>query len=360
VNSKRDGMNYAPVMRDDRKVVEPGSFAFAAVHFDHGHIYGQIAGLAAAGAHLKYVFDEDPRRYAQVLRDHPRARVARSLEEILDDPEVRLVTAAAIPSRRCALGLRVMAAEKDYFTDKCPFTSLGQLEEARAATVATGRKYMVFYSERLANEAAYHAGELIAEGAIGRVLQVLNLAPHNLAASSRPAWFFQKEHFGGILTDIGSHQFEQFLHYTGDVDGTVNFARVENLDHPPYPEFEDFGEASLTLASGASAYCRLDWFNPLGAKVWGDGRTFVLGTKGYLEVRKYRDLGHDLSDLIHLVDEVGEHRVECAGRIGFPFFGDLLLDCLHRTEKAMTQAHAFKAAELSLRAQAMADAGRSR
>lgn len=358
VPNARDGMNYAPDMGRSQRVVEPGAFAFAAAHFDHGHIYGQIAGLASAGARLKWVFDSDPRRYEQTLADHPEARVARSLDEILDDPETRLVTAAAIPSSRCAIGLRVMEAGKDYFTDKAPFTSLEQLERARTAVAATGRKYMVGYSERLSNEAAFHAGELVRGGVIGKVLQVLNLAPHNLAPETRPEWFFRKEHFGGILTDIGSHQVEQFLHYSGDVDGVVNFARAENLRHPAYPEFEDFGEASFTLASGVSCYCRLDWFNPKGSQVWGDGRTFVLGDKGYLEVRKYRDIAIGGSDVIYLVDEEGERRIECAGKVGFPFYGALVLDCLARTENAMTQAHAFKAAELSLLAQSMADAAR--
>ena len=36
---------------------------------------------------------------------------------------------------------------------------------------------------------------------------------------------------------------------------------------------------------------------------------------------------------------------------GYPFFGQLILDCLNRTENAMTQEHAFKAAELCLTAQ---------
>ena len=40
--------------------------------------------------------------------------------------------------------------------------------------------------------------------------------------------------------------------------------------------------------------------------------------------------------------------------MGFRFFGELIVDCLNRTEKAMAQAHAFKAAELCLKAQAAA------
>ncbi len=356
MSNARDGMNYAPDMGTTKPVVGGGEFVFAAGYFDHGHIYGQIDGLASAGGTLKYVLDADPARYASVLAKYPLAKVVRSLDEILDDSEVRLFTAAAVPSSRSGIGIRVMDAGKDYLTDKSPFTTLEQLGEAKAAVQRTGRKYGVCYSERLLSESGYYAGELIRGGAIGRVLQVLNLAPHNLAAASRPAWFFEKARYGGILTDIGSHQFEQFLHYAGALDGTINFARAENFaSGDAYPEFEDFGEASATLDTGASCYCRLDWFNPKGSKIWGDGRSFVLGEKGYIEVRKYRDIVQGGADVVYLVDEAGEHRIECRGKVGFPFFGQFVLDCLERTEKAMTQEHAFKAAELSMQAQAMAD-----
>ncbi len=354
--SSKDGMNYRPAQVPTKPVVGKGDFQFAAAFFDHGHIYAQIDGLAAAGGELVAVFDPDPSRYDAVLASHPEARPVDCYERLLEDPAIQLVTAAAVPSERAEIGIRTMRAGKDYFTDKSPFTTLEQLARVRQVVRETKRKYMVCYSERLLSESAYHAGELIREGAIGTPLQVLNLAPHNLNAASRPEWFFDKARYGGILTDIGSHQFEQFLHYTASRDGTVLSARVDNLGHPEFPGLEDFGEASLVLSSGASAYCRLDWFNPAGSKVWGDGRTFVLGTKGYLEIRKYRDLVHGPGDRIYLVDDKDEHLIECAGRVGFPFFGKFVLDCLNRTENAMTQEHAFAAAELSMKAQAVADA----
>jgi len=345
-------MNYAPESAATEKLVEAGEFVFAASHFDHGHIYGQIGGLAAAGGTLKYIYEPDASRHNDVLEKNPGARAVDNFEQILEDDEVKLVTSAAIPCDRCAVGLRVMDAGKDYLTDKAPFTTLEQLEQARQKVAATGKKYMVCYSERLLNESGYYAGELIQQGVIGDVLSVVNLAPHNLAADTRPDWFFEKARYGGILTDIGSHQFEQFLTYTGAVDGTVNFARVANLGNPEYPELDDFGEASLTMDTGASCYCRLDWWNPGGLRTWGDGRTFVVGTKGSIEIRKYIDVARDTGgDRIFLVDGEKEQEISCSGKVGFPYFGKLILDVLNRTENAMTQAHAFKAAELSMLAQ---------
>jgi predicted dehydrogenase len=316
---KADGMNYAPQGRP-APVVKPGEFGFAAAHLDHGHIYGQCNGLLEAGAELKWVYDPDPRKVATFTEKFPQAKVARSLDELLADQNVKLVTAAAVPCDRGPLGLRVMAAGKDYFTDKTPFTSLNQLDDAKAAVARTGRKYMVYFSERLHVESAMYATDLVASGAIGRVVQVIGLGPHRLGKANRPAWFFEKAKFGGILTDIGSHQFEQFLTYTGATDATVTQAAVGNFANPDKPEFEDFGEASLLGDNGASNYIRVDWFTPNGLSTWGDGRTVILGTKGYVELRKYVDVARDKTgDNVYIVDDTGERHVNVAGQGGFPW-----------------------------------------
>jgi predicted dehydrogenase len=354
MNARYDGMTYAPRGKP-RPVVQPGEFTFAAVHLDHGHIYGQCNGLLEAGARLKWVYDPEAQRVATFQSKYPGVRVARSLDEVLDDPEVNLVAAAAIPSDRGPLGCRVMRAGKDYFTDKTPFTTPAQLAEARAVVAATGRKYLVYYCERLHVESAIAAGDLVHGGAIGRVLQVMCIAPHRLSKASRPAWFFERAHYGGILCDIGSHQIEQFLFYTQSRDATVLSAAVANYGNPDRPEFEDFGEASLVGDGGASGYLRVDWFTPDGLPTWGDGRTIILGTEGTIELRKYIDVARDeRGDHLFIVDAKGMRHLNVAGTVGFPFFGQLVLDCLARTENAMTQAHAFKAAELCLQAQAAA------
>jgi predicted dehydrogenase len=354
MTQKSDGMNYAP-QGQVKPVVKAGEFIFAAAYLEHGHIYGQCNGLLEAGAQLRWVYDADPKKIDAFLGKYPHTRVARSFDEILNDPDVHLVAAAAVPNERAGIGCQVMAAGKDYFTDKTPCTSLEQLESAKRSVLETKRKYMVYFSERLHVESAMHAGDLIHAGAIGRVLQVLGLGPHRLNKLSRPAWFFERARYGGILCDIGSHQFEQFLYFSGATDATITQAAVANFANPDRPEFEDFGEASLLGNNATSNYVRVDWFTPDGLSTWGDGRTVILGTKGYIELRKYVDVARDrLGDNLYLVDEQGERYLNVTGKVGFRFFGELILDCLNRTEKAMTQAHAFKAAELCLHAQAAA------
>jgi predicted dehydrogenase len=351
---KSDGANYAPKGKPNI-VVGPGEFCFAAIGLDHGHINGMCNGLLEAGAEITWVYDPDPAKVKAFCNTFPGVKVARSEQEILDDANIKLVASAAIASDRCALGLRVMDAGKDYFADKPLMTTMAQLDAARAKVKSTGRKYAGYYAERLHVEAAVYAGDLIQQGAIGRVLQVINIAPHRISLATRPAWFFDKENYGGILCDIGSHQIEQFLFYTDAKDAKVLHSKVANYHYPEHPGLEDFGDATLVADNGATQYFRVDWFTPDGLGSWGDGRTFILGTDGYIELRKYLDVARDTEpDHVYLVDHKGEHHVPVHGKIGYPYFGQLILDCLNRTENAMTQAHVFKTMELAIQAEIQA------
>ncbi|MCL2388462.1 MAG: Gfo/Idh/MocA family oxidoreductase, partial [Defluviitaleaceae bacterium] len=250
-----------------------------------------------------------------------------------------------------------MEAGKDYFVDKAPMVTLQQLEKVKEVQERTGQKYAVYYCERLHTEAGVFAEKLIKQGAIGRVIQTIGLGPHRLNASARPSWFFKKEQYGGILCDIGSHQVEQFLFFTGATNAEIASAHVKNYKNPKHPGLEDFGDCNLMGNNGATGYFRVDWLTPDGLSIWGDGRLTILGTDGYMELRTYVDVARDKTgDHIYLVTQDGEYHIPVRGKVGFPYFGQLVLDCIHRTETAMTQVHAFKAAELCIKAQMYADA----
>ncbi|WP_460796586.1 Gfo/Idh/MocA family protein [Microbacterium sp. GXF0217] len=348
-------MNHPYVFdRLPEPVVAPGEFVFAAVGLAHGHVLGMTQGLLDAGATLRWVYDADEGKVAEFVALFPGVRVAASEQEVLDDPEVQLVASADIASERAPLGLRVLEAGKDFFVDKAPLTTFDQLAAVREATARTGRKYAVYYGERVHSEAAILAGQLVDQGAIGTVLQVAAFGPHRVG-TGRPAWFYDPEQYGGVLCDIGSHNFEQMLYYTGAVDGEIVSATVANYAHPETPGLQDFGDAHVVLDNGMTGYVRVDWFTPAGIGVFGDGRTILLGTDGYIEMRKYIDITTDNgAGQVLLVNQQGQFRFDAAGKTGFPFFGQLIRDCLDRTENAMTQAHALKAAELSLQAQSTA------
>lgn len=342
-------MNYAPTGKIINKVVEPGEFNVGITALDHGHIYGMSNGLSEAGATLKYVYDPDEKKVQEYLEQFPDVEVADSLEQILEDETIDLVAAAAIPNLRSELGNRVMKAGKDYFTDKTAFTTLEQLDETKKVVEETGQKFWVYFSERLHVEGAVYAGQLIDEGLIGDVIQVTGFGPHRLDKEKRPDWFFNREEYGGILTDIGSHQIEQFLHYTSNTDAKVLHSKIANYANPDVPEFDDYGDATLVGDNGASFFFKVHWFTPDGLPTWGDGRTFITGTKGSIEVRKYLNLAEEtVGDHVFLVTNDKVEHFKVNGEVGFPFFGEMILDCINRTDHAMTQEHIFKAQELCL------------
>lgn len=263
MTKKQDGMNYAPKGKPN-PVVGAGDFRFAAIGLDHGHIYGMCNGLIEAGAELTAVYDPDPEKVKRFIDTFPQAKAAASEEEIWADPGIRLIAAACIPSERCALGLRAMEHGKHYFADKPAFTTLEQVEQARRKTEETGLKWGIYYGERLHVESAVFAGQLIEEGAIGRVVQVIGTGPHRANPQARPEWFFDPDCYGGILCDIGSHQIEQFLYYAGAKDAKVLHSKVGNYKFKEYPRFEDFGDATLLADNGATFYFRVDWLTPDG------------------------------------------------------------------------------------------------
>jgi predicted dehydrogenase len=346
-----NGSEYIPSSKPG-PVIKKGDFIFAAIGLDHGHVFGMVSALCRIGGICKWVYDPDPEKVAQFIKANPETKPAKSEGEIYDDPEVKLVAAACITSMRADLGLRVMEAGKDYFTDKAPLTTLDQLSRVKAMVKKTGRKYMCYFGERVHSESATFAGYLVQSGAIGRVIQVLGLGPHYLLEEMRPAWFWDINYFGGILCDIGSHQIEQFLFYTGNEDAEVVRSNVANFAHPQYPTFEDYGDAMTIGADGAVHYMRVDWFNPpLAVNVFGGGQ-IILGTKGFIDRRRIFDpaSGKGLGDLF-MANDAGEVGFDITGKVGAPFFNDLALDVLNRTENAMTQEHCFKAAELAVKAQ---------
>ncbi len=329
----------------------------AAIGLDHAHIFGMAQAVASAGAELVAFTPVEGGLTRAFAKAHPRARAVRDRREILEDPGIALVLCAAVNADRAGIGLDVMRHGKDFMTDKPGVTELADLALLRRVQLETGRIWSVCFSERFESRATVRASELCAAGAIGRVMQTVGLGPHRLNSPARPSWFFERARYGGILCDIASHQMDQFLHFTGARDARVVASRVANHAHPQFPGLEDFGEVLLegTLEDrGCSGYVRVDWFTPDGLPTWGDGRLTLLGSEGFIEIRKYVDVGGRAGgDHLFLVDGKETRHVDCS-QVELPYGRLLLDDVAYRTETAMNQQHCFRACELALRAQAEA------
>ena len=332
----------------------PGRIKFSVIGLNHGHINSMTTAVMRGGGDLTLVYAREPQLVAQFTKQFPMAMVARSEQEVLEDPSTQAVLSAAIPDERAPLGIRVMRAGKDYIADKPGLTTLDQLAEVRRVQAETKRIYSIVYSERFENRATVRAGDLVKAGAIGRVVQTIGLGPHRMNIPSRPQWFFDKARYGGILCDIASHQADQFLYFTNSTQAEVVAAQVGNVHYPQYPAFEDFGDM-LVRGSGGTGYIRVDWFTPDGLPTWGDGRLTILGTDGFIEIRKNVDIGGRPGGSHLFLSDQKETRYLDTREQDLPYGRQIVDDIVNRTDTAMTQAHCFLATELVLKAQANAN-----
>ena len=328
---------------------------FAAIGIDHRHIFGMAANLMAEGAEFGGWWTEgEPEPLEGFVKRFPDVPRVDHWQALLDDPSIDLIVISCIPRDRAAHAIAAMAAGKDVMTDKPGCTTMAQLDAIMAMQAKTGRIWSVDFSERFEVPAVTRAAELVAQGAIGLVVQTVGLGPHRLNRATRPDWFFDRAAYGGILTDIASHQIDQFLFFTGAKDAQITLASVANIAHPDDPGLQDFGEIALSAPEGRG-YIRVDWFTPDALPTWGDGRLTILGTEGYIELRKYVDVG-GRPGTDHLVLVNGD-RCEMidASDAGLPYFARIIADIRDRTETAMPQEHAFTVMRLALQAQAMAE-----
>ncbi len=293
----------------------------------------------------------DPLVVEGFRRRFPTLTDVADKDRLLEDRTIALVVTAAIPRERAALAIAAMEHGKDVLSDKPGIINGDDLAAVQRCVEATGRIFHVCFSERLLTPVTTEAIRLVRAGAIGRVVHTAGFGPHRLNRALRPAWFWETATYGGILADIASHQIDQFLVFAGVADAEIAMASVG--ERGTAPGFQDFGEVALR-APGVTGFIRVDWFTPDGLQNWGDGRLFIVGTEGTIELRKYLDIeGRPGTDHLFLSDHHATRHVSCAGRpIGY--FRALAADIAARTETAMAQAHVFTVCRLAIEAQARA------
>ena len=327
---------------------------FAAVGLDHRHIYHHVEDLLAAGAQCAGYCPEtsDPHVLEGFRKRFPDLKPVER-RRLIEDPSIQVICCAAVPRDRAGIAVEAMRHGKDVMVDKPGATTMAELDAVRRAVKETGRIWSICFSERFVVPAMEVVAKLVADGAIGRVVQTVGLGPHRLNRAIRPPWFFDVGAYGGIIADLASHQIDQFLFLTGSKDAEIVSSAVANYAMPDVPTFQDFGE--LTLRSDrASGYVRVDWFTPDGLSTWGDGRLFLLGTGGFIEVRKYIDLaGRSGTDHVFVSERSGTRYIDASSE-PLTYFRKFLADVRDRTATAMPQEHVFTVTRLAIEAQAKA------
>jgi len=339
-----------------------GTVRFAAVGLDHSHAFDQVDGLLGEGCELVGLSSDEPdSAIAQSSRQRwPNAPWVDDSARLLHDPSIDLIVTAAVPDRRASIAIEALTNGKDVVADKPGCLSLQELDQIKKAVDTSGRIWSVTFSERFKVRCVTKAGQLVREGRIGQVVQTLGLGPHRegdrahlAGGQGRPGWFYDRERTGGIITDIASHQIDQFLWFTGADTAEVVSSTVANYTHPEAPRMQDFGEAVLRT-DNAHAYIRVDWYTPQGLPTWGDGRLIILGTEGYVELRKYVDIaGRPGGEHLIVVDSSGTEYIDCSD-VPLTYYPQLVSDVINRTETACPQGHTFEVMRLAILAQQQA------
>jgi predicted dehydrogenase len=327
---------------------------FAVIGVDHRHIFEMTGRLLELGHECTgYWTDGEPQPLAGFIKRYPHIPRVADKRRLIEDPTVALILTAAVPCDRAAIAIEAMRAGKDVGTDKPGCTTLAQLAELRRVVAETGRIWSVNYSERFEVAAATRALELVRAGAIGRVVQTVGLGPHRINRHLRREWFFRHDAVGGILADIGCHQVDSFMTFTGSTDAEIVHAAIGNFANPDHLDYADYGEMVLGSPQGRG-FVRLDYYTPDGQASWGDGRFFVLGTDGYMELRQELDIaGREGPNHLFVVDNKSTRYIDCRDA-GLPYYPALVADVLDRTDTAMVQSYCFRVMEIAMQAEAKA------
>jgi predicted dehydrogenase len=323
---------------------------FAVIGLDHNHVYLHAKMLLGAGAEFAAYYTDKPVLAAEFAKTFPDVTVARSEAEILEDENIDVIGGAAMPAERARISLAAMRHGKDVVADKPAILTLEELKEIEKVQRETGRIWALYCNEHHDRYCTVRAAELAADGAIGRVVQTTGIGPHHIRGQSRPSWFFDRSISGGIIGDVGTHQVEQFLHFTGSTTAEIVNSQTGNFGNRDNPQFEDYGEVSL-IGDGGVGWFRVDWYTPASLGVPGDIRLFVLGTEGYMEMRKYIDpAGRPGPEHLLLVNKGGARFVD-VDAVPLTFGPRLVDDIRNRTENAISQARSFLAVRLATQAQ---------
>ena len=209
--------------------------------------------------------------------------------ELLEATSPTIVGVAAEFGARGQIVLDALDAGCHVLADKPLCTRLDELNAIEESLQGKGSQQLSVMFEKRGYGPSVVARKLYEEGALGDITLVHATGPHKLNEPNRPGWFWQAETYGGVLTDLTTHDADMFLWFTGATSGTVT-GRVANLATPAHPEFEDTGLAMVTAdgpdggGTGAMGSLEVHWMSPIAAPWHGDYRMRLTGTEGTAEL----------------------------------------------------------------------------
>ncbi len=221
------------------------------------------------------IYDIDPKK-TELAESHGIHAYA-SFEEVLNAPEVDIVTVAIPNDQHKPVVIRALEAGKNVICEKPVTLSSKDLQDMIDAANKAEKIFSVHQNRRwdvdtLAMKKLYETGE------IGEVFNIESRVHGSRGIPSD--WRGKKQYGGGMIYDWGIHLIDQILQIVPSKIDTV-FCR---LDHITNNEVDDGFKLELMFENGCRAYIELGTYNFISLP-----RFYMQGMKGTALITDWRE-----------------------------------------------------------------------
>jgi len=203
------------------------------------------------------VADTRPERAETFARQFGVAKVYRSLENLLADPEVEAVYLATPPGLHSPQTLAAAAARKHVLAEKPMALNVAQCREMVEACRRNGVNLAVAYYRRFWPQTTLMKS-IIEQGEIGEVLNARVQVTGNVMLEPERVrtWKLDpRASGGGFLMDVGCHRIDLLIHLLGDIADVTAFTDAVRWDFT----VDNSSNILMRFRSGALAVGAFNW-----------------------------------------------------------------------------------------------------
>ena len=213
-----------------------------------GKIFHTAVVAATPGLELAAIVQ---RRGDEAEKAHPGVKIARSIEDMLEDESIRLVVVATPSDMHYEHAKQCLKARRNVMVDK-PFT-LRSDEARKLIELAWEKKVLVTaYQNRRWDGDFVTVKQIVASGELGRIVSYESHLDRYRAEPRLTAWRESGGPGGGTLFDLGPHLIDQATVLFGDPENLFADVRVDREG----AVVDDAWDVQLKFASGVTALLR--------------------------------------------------------------------------------------------------------
>lgn len=213
---------------------------------------------------LKTVADVDEESAKRAARQFGYAAAVADWRELIDDPEIDIVSIATPNTLHKEMALAAIAAGKHVYCEKPLAPNAPDAREMAIAAARAGIKTQVGFNY-LCNPVLSLAREMIEEGSLGEIRSYRGIHAEDYMVDKSAPWTFRHDsRGGGALSDLGSHALATAEYLLGPIsrvlgDCVTVIDERPSADGPRAVEVDDIARAFVHFANGATGSIEANW-----------------------------------------------------------------------------------------------------